>query len=226
MKKLVIFDLGETLVNYEGVSLNWSDNYLSAIQTSLNAQNINATESQFDLAISILNFYNTRVNSRCFEVAEGEVLSKVAKVFSAIENKFECDFFAYFQRKAVANTTALETLKMLKRAGLYTALLSDVPYGMPKELMLQDLGNLTEQLDVIFSSCEVGFRKPSPIGLKFIANYFDCSVEHAVYVGNEEKDIICAKSAGVESVLLALTNKNFGQTHTIRKLFELEPLLF
>lgn len=225
MSKLVVFDLGETLVNYEGMSLNWSDNYIAAIQSALIDQGIRATKGQLELSVSILNFYNTRVNPRSFEVSEGEVTDKVAKVFKADERRFERKFFAHFQRKSVFELSALETLTSLQNSDVRTAVLSDVPYGMPKEFLLEDLGFLTTKIDAVVSSSEVGFRKPNPVGLISIANQFHCPIEMVVFVGNEEKDISCANEVGAHSVLLSLSDAAYGQAHTVRSLRDILPLV-
>ena len=114
-KTLVIFDLGETLISYEGIPLNWSNNYHHAINYALQIFDTIPDQSEIDDAISILNFYNSRINPRHFEVFESEVLHKVARVFNVDEGKFEHGFFSYFQRKAIVEPTALETLIDLKR---------------------------------------------------------------------------------------------------------------
>ncbi len=90
-------------------------------------------------------------------------MSKTANVSGAAEDQFEIAFFTYFQRTAVPEETAFHTLNTLGKFGIITALLSDVPYGMPKKLVEEDLGNLASKLDVIRSSCEVGFRKTTHI---------------------------------------------------------------
>lgn len=41
--------------------------------------------------------------------------------------------------------------------------------------------------------------------------------DHAFYVGNEEKDMACAKNAGARSILLAPDETaDYGQTHSIK----------
>ncbi len=220
--KLVAFDVGETLVSYNGVPLNWSESYRAAINTALENLGVEATSSDMELSISILNFYNTRVNPRTFEVNEGEIVQKVAMVFGVDVLDFERNFFAYFQRRAIPEPTALETLINLNKAGVNTAVLSDVPYGMPRDFLLEDLGDLTAHLDIVLSSCDVGIRKPNPRGLLSLMKQFNHRPEQVVYVGNEEKDIGCATGAKVRSVLLSHHNPiDYGQTYSVNKLSDI-----
>jgi putative hydrolase of the HAD superfamily len=65
----IIFDLGETLVSYEGVPLDWSGNYHAAISEAMNGLGVSASSNQYEMACSVLSSYNTRINPREFEVA-------------------------------------------------------------------------------------------------------------------------------------------------------------
>lgn len=221
MNQLVVFDLGETLVSYQGVPLNWSSNYIAAICSALEQLGIDPDDEQLSLATSILNFYNTRISPRLFEVCEGEVLQKVANVFGTNRVDFELLFFGYFQRKAMFEPGAEATLAALKNHEVKLSVLSDVPYGMPKRLLLDDLGSLAPYLDDVCSSCEVGFRKPHPQGLLAQIDKHGASQSSTVFVGNEAKDIECAAKAGVKSVLIDPSGaKNFGQSHTVNTIAE------
>lgn len=226
MTGLVVFDLGETLVSYQGVPLNWSAHYSGAVSSALETLNLPSTDDQLSMAIAILDFYNTRTSPRLFEVAEGEVLSKVARVFGASSTKFETSFFHYFQRLAVSEPSAHKTLDKLKSADFKMAVLSDVPYGMPRDLLRNDLGELNDLFDNVFSSCEVGFRKPHPQGLHKLMELHGASANTTAFVGNEAKDIECAENAGVTAVLLDPTGeKQFGQDYSIKSLSELLTIL-
>ena len=226
MRPLAIFDIGDTLLTYEGVSLSWADNYVSAINAALSEVEATCDTDLLDLSVSILEFYNTRTRPRKFEVAEGEVLSKVAKLYGANEIEFENAFFAYFQRKAKPTNYALEMLGALKDAGVYTAALTDVPYGMPKRLVLEDIRSMTALLDRVVTSCEVCLRKPHPNGLRRLISDFGVEPHDAYYIGNERKDIVCAKNAEISSVLYTRSSDlDYGQDHTLCNLKELGAIL-
>ena len=95
---------------------------------TLSNQDLTFTQEELESAISILPFYNTRNNFRTFEIEEGEVLSKVSKIFSANNRRFERDFFEYFQRETINEKTAINTLSKLKSQKFNIAVLTDVPY--------------------------------------------------------------------------------------------------
>ena len=216
---LVVFDLGETLVSYDGIPLNWSEHYIDAINDFLVKNSICVTTPDLELAVSILDFYNTRTHQRTFEVAEGEVTRKIATVLGVDGAAFGHSFFAYFQRRAVVEASAVTTLTELKNAGVFTAVLSDVPYGMPRDFLMDDLGPLVPLMDRVVSSCEVGVRKPHPLGLINLMKAFGANPAHVFYVGNEEKDMACAANAGARSILLAPgETADYGQTYSVQTL--------
>ena len=216
--KLVIFDLGNTLIKYKGISLNWSEHYSKAIKETLSKQNLTFTQEELESAISILSFYNTRNNFRTFEIEEGEVLSKVSKVFSANSRKFERDFFEYFQRKTITEKTAMNTLSKLKSQNFNIAVLTDVPYGMPKDFVLTDLKDLVSSIDLVLTSCEVGFRKPESLGIKQVQSRFNAANGETFYIGDEKKDIECAQNSGIHSVLISENKEDWGQSFTINQI--------
>ena len=219
---LVVFDLGETLISYCGIPLNWSEHYLSAIDGFLNKNEIVASPYDLELAASVLEFYNTRINHRLFEVDEGDVTKKIANILGVNYFEFEVSFFAYFQQRVELEPSALETLKELKKQNVFTALLSDVPYGMPRNYLIEDLGILASYIDVIMSSCDVGVRKPHPLGLITLMDQFRMDRNNVYYVGNEEKDINCAKNAKIKSILLQSDKSNsYGQTYSAKTLSDI-----
>lgn len=220
MKKLVIFDLGETIIEYKGISLNWKKHYKKAISYALERFNIIPKEEDIIFAESILTFYNTRENYREFEINESEVLKNVSKIFNLDSNLFEVYFFKYFQRTVVQKTDSEQLLIELKNNNLTTAIFTDVPYAMPKKLVLSDIGILRKYFDIIVSSCDAGVRKPHKRALLEICRKFNISPKDTIYIGNEEKDIKCALNADIESILITNNNKEFGQTYTVSNLLD------
>ena len=223
----IAFDVGETLIDYRGLALDWSAHYRPALEQALRAAAVRADESKLTLAVDILCFYNTRRNPRTFEVTSGEVTGRIARLFDLAEPAFTRDFFAYFQRRSSPARGAAALLGDLRAAGNYLAALSDVPYGMPTRLLLEDLGPLAGALDAVASSCDVGVRKPSGAGLRQLLAASGEAPDGACYVGNEPKDIAAARAAGMRGILLARGDDvpDCGQTHTIGALAELARLV-
>ena len=223
----IAFDVGETLVEYQGLALDWSAHYRPALEHALAAASVRGDEAGLSAAVDILSFYNTRRNPRTFEVNSGEVTAKLARLFDLAPSLFECGFFAYFQRRSRPLPGAAQLLRDLRDAGHYLAALSDVPYGMPTAMLVSDLGELAASLDVVVSSCDVGVRKPASRGLRQLLVASGCSPMPAYYVGNEGKDIAAALGAGMRSILLAPAGDapDYGQTHTVSSLAEVASIV-
>lgn len=227
--RLVIFDLGETLVSYEGLALDWQAHYRPALMQAwlastqaLGLPSEKLAPAMLDQACSVLNSYNTRTHPRLQEVAEGEVLAAVAALYDLPAAPFEQAFFRYFQRRAQAAPGALRVLQTLSEKAIPVAILSDVPYGMPKLFIEEDLGELLPYCQVVVSSCEVGWRKPDPRGLQNLLTRFDVLPAQACYVGNERKDMQAAAAAGVSGILLSTEKQiDWGQAQRVASLADL-----
>lgn len=223
----VAFDVGETLIQYEGLALDWSEHYKPAIHQALAEASALADQDAMSTAIEILTFYNTRKNPRTFEIHQGEVTSKIAELFGVSPTEFERSFFSYFQRRSSPTPGALHLLNKLRNDGAYLAALSDVPYGMPTMMLIEDLGELAFAFDCIASSCDVGTRKPHSKGLRQLLRSSKHADNRAYYVGNEEKDIEAARSANMHSILFSPSHlaPNYGQTYTVKSLSEVAELV-
>ena len=92
---------------------------------------------------------------------------------------------------------------------------------------LGDLGKLIENIDLPYTSNDIGYRKPLGIGLERIAQEFHIDLSELFFVGDERKDIECAHNAGTKGVLINRTeeDKEFGQDHTIKDLSEIIELV-
>lgn len=230
MIKLVIFDLGETLIFYNGLALDWSSHYEKVLRTVCNKFSIELDDKKIKQIISILYKYNTRVNPRTNEVSANQIFNEAlssANIDAGCLDSFIKEYFKYFQRKAEPEVTANKLLASFKKKNIKTAVLTDVPYGMPKELVMEDLKPLHKYFDAVLTSVEVGSRKPTTGGLQLILKKFSCKQTETVYVGNEKKDIEMANKLGVFSVLINNNNRlhNWGQKRTISRLIELKELL-
>ncbi len=230
MIKLVIFDLGETLIFYKDLSLDWSAHYENAVKTAAENSSLQLSSSQLYEASKILLKYNTRINPRINEIPAEIIFNEILNALDINKyflTSFIESFFKYFQRKAVPEETVAELLSFLKAKNITTAILTDVPYGMPKYLVMKDLGSLADKIDFVLTSSEVGFRKPSVTGINFLLSKFNCNAKETIMVGNEKKDIKTANTAGVFSILISKEKsvQTFGQAKTINKLSEIKNLI-
>ena len=108
-----------------------------------------------------------------------------------------------------------------------TATFSDVPYGMDNQYTLADIREVLGFIDIPFTSNDAGFRKPNSTGLKILSRKMNSSTAEMMFVGDEKKDMECAKSAGAAAVLINRSGeeKNYGQDYTIRNMAELLEII-
>jgi FMN phosphatase YigB (HAD superfamily) len=206
--RAVVFDFGETLARYAGTQLSWAEHFRPALEQVAEACGLPVTSTQLDLGEHHLNAFNTRVFSRQREVTSNDI-------FRELLTEWRCSaplpiataeraFFAYFQKNLAVYPDVAGTLGKLRSHGMRLAILTDVPYGMKRELIEEDLRhvNLWDAIDLLATSVDVGWRKPSPEGFKFVAKQLKLCVSQLVAVGNEDKDIDAARAAGVPAVLI------------------------
>lgn len=226
------FDLGETLLYYAGTPLNWAVLYPQALRAVAGTCRVNVGPDDVGEAEAILREYNTRLNPRTQEYDAETIIGRVLQAWrmdrgqhlgQAIEG-----FFRFFQQKLMVYEDVAATMAALQERGIRIGVLTDVPYGMPRCLVQEDLdaAGLGAYVTMLLTSVDVGWRKPEPLGFLRLAEMLHASPGEMLFVGNEQKDIIGANRAGMASVLLLRDGQReeWGQIHTIRDLSQLLSL--
>ena len=202
------FDLGETLIEYEGVPLDWRSKYPPALAAVAALWGGRLSPEQVASGSAILRSYNTRLTPRRHEVDAatifGELLAALAAPpgrSNALLDPASDAFFAVFRRRARAFADVAASLAALAAGGTAVGVLTDVPYGMPRRLVLQDLSaaGLDRLAPVTLTSTDVGVRKPDPAGFAALARQLRCASTTMLYVGNEQKDVVGAQAAGMSA---------------------------
>jgi putative hydrolase of the HAD superfamily len=139
-------------------------------------------------------------------------------------------FFAVFQGRARAFGDVAPALQVLHSHGVPAGVLTDVPYAMPRRLVLQDLtiAGLDGLAASTLTSTEVGTRKPDPDGFAALAERKRCRCAEMLFVGNEQKDVVGAKAAGMQAALLWRDQSpapSWGQDVTITSLYGLASVV-
>jgi len=233
--KAIGFDLGETLFFNDGVGLNWKDHYIPALRKSLENLNVSFSDYQLQKSSQILSEYNTRIFPRTKEISCDVIFKRIIDETGLHDNieqiKFEDGFYSYFgNEKQKLYDDTVPTLSKLNELGFKVGYLTDVPYGQ-KRLTDKNSKIIFEKLmsfsSVYITSIDVGFRKPEIYGFMELANQFKCDINEVIYVGNEEKDIVGSKKAGMTSCLIMRENeeKYWGQDVTIHSLYEIIGIL-
>ena len=224
MIKAVIFDIGQTLVQYKN-PLNWSKLYRPAFQSVADKCGYRFSEGQLQHAGNVLTKYNTRINPRIHEVSSDQIFTEILDGMGLPKEDIERvknHFFSYFRQDISLYPEVEETLKTLVEKKIVLGTLSDVAYGMDNVYALEDIDAIRKYIDYPLTSNDVGFRKPSTKGLEMLADKMQIDLSEMIFVGDEEKDIICANNAGAYSVLINRdnTDKDYGQDREIHSLKE------
>lgn len=229
MIKAVIFDIGETLIKYNK-PLNWSVLYRPAFENMVKECGLTFTEADYKNAIQALTMYNTRTYPREYEVKSDDIfidiLSKITCTIPDI-NKAKHVFYSFFRNEVSEYPEAEDVLSELKEKAKKVCTLSDVAYGMDNKYVLEDIKGLLKYIDFPFTSIDIGFRKPNPTGIFVLAEQMLIRLDEILFVGDEEKDIKCAKNARVKSVLInrSSARKCYGQVYEIKSLKEIMMLV-
>ena len=216
--KAIIFDIGQTLVEYQ-VPLNWSALYRPAFESIENKYGLHISEGEYMHIGEVLAKYNTRINPREKEVSSDIIFSE--------KNAIKKDFYGYFRSDVRIYPEAEDVLAKIKSEQFITGTLSDVAYGMDNEFALSDIKPLLQYIDFPYTSNDTGYRKPSERGLEMLADKMNISLSEMVFVGDEKKDMECAKNAGAVAVLINRTDekREYGQDFEIKNLRELSKII-
>ncbi len=226
-----VFDLGDTLVEYEGLPLSWVDYYPEALGRLAAFLGAAPDAAQLEGSCALLRGFNTRLNPRVNEVTFRRILADLCAAWSVTppgdESGAARAFFSPFRQRLRCFPDARPVLTALKAAGAKIGVFTDVPYGMPRPLVLEDIGEsgLADLFDLVVTSGEVGQRKPAPATLAAVAGRLKLGPGDFAYVGNERKDITAAKAFGCRAILIdrAGSAPAWGQDETIATLAELLP---
>ena len=223
--KAIVFDIGQTLTYYP-VPLNWSKLYRPAFGSVAEKLGIQFTEEEYTHFGEVLTKYNTRINPRDKEYSSDTIFTEILEnttVDKSLMQDIKREFYSYFRVDTNVYPEAEDALMKIKEMGIPTATLSDVPYGMDNELALGDIGPLIKYIDLPYTSNDTGYRKPCKEGLLMIAYKLGIDPSEMAFVGDESKDMECARNAGVKAILINRTDekKDFGQDIVISDLNEL-----
>ena len=222
--KAVVFDIGQTLVHYP-IPMNWSALSRPAFEHIEQKLGLTLSEEAYEHIGKTLAKYNTRINPREKEVSSDLIFSEILKGTGspeALKEAVKKEFYNYFRCEAHVYPEAEEALAKLAERGIVTATLSDVAYGMDNKYALEDIRPLLKYIRYPYTSNDTGWRKPCGKALEILAEKMGVPVSETAFVGDEIKDVQCAKNAGAVSVLINRTGeiKNYGQDYEIKNLRE------
>ena len=198
--KTIVFDLGGTLMEYEGMPLNWSDYYYQGFEKINEHFGLELSDADIDKSSEILKSYNPRNKYREYEIMPVVLFdeamsgwSKAPDIREAIEV-----FFSGIGLKAKVFDYSKKIIEICKKHGVKVACLTDLPSGMPDSLFKDAVPDIIKMFDLYVSSQTCGYRKPNKAGLEYIAENFGVDVKDVLFVGDEDKDRQTAENAGCD----------------------------
>ena len=222
--KVIVFDLGGTLMQYVGMPHSWVEFYHQGFDAIRRKFDCQVTEEEVVRSIQCLTDMNPRVNYREEEYLPEEMFAKAMAHWPEKLPIAECVevFWDGLELKAELYPDIIPVLCDLKDKGYKIAALTDLPSGFPEERFQQDIENLMECFDYYVSSAVSGVRKPNAGGLRMIAERFGVPLTELILVGDEEKDARTAERAGCRFVRI---DRNGERKDSISNLKELLLLL-
>lgn len=204
MAKVIVFDLGGTLMEFKCMPPVWIDYYKVGFD-SVNAKyNLGLTESDIDRSVQIMKSFNPRVNYREKEITPYNIFKKATADWNKeldINSMIE-SFFMGINLDTVIYDYSFELLEKYKSDGYKIACLTDLPSGMPDYIFRKPLAKLIDKLDLYVSSQSCRYRKPNKFGLQYIADYFNTNAKDILFIGDEEKDKQAAQNAGCKFMFI------------------------
>lgn len=225
MFQAVVFDIGQTLVDYKK-PMNWSKLYRPAFEQIAEKFHYHFSEVHYQNAGDVLTRYNTRINPRDREVSSVQIFTEILRGMDINLEDMEQvkeSFYTYFRQDCSLFPDVEPTLKGLTGKGIKLATLSDVAYGMDNIYALADIASVIRYIEYPFTSNDTGYRKSCTKSLEILSEKMQINISDIVFAGDEEKDMVCAKNAGAYGVLINREEalKNYGQARTIHTLTEL-----
>jgi putative hydrolase of the HAD superfamily len=188
-KRLVIFDLGNVIfrLDWELMYTIWARHCGTDVPTL-------KSHDLFDTLLA--SFERGEVDTAEF------VRRKIAAMnVSLTEEQFLEGWRAIIAEPFPESTEALSILKSSLKVVAFTNT------STPHLPILQELGaRELERFDSIYASCELGFRKPDPVGFRYILEQEKTSLDQAVFFDDLEANVESALAFGIDAVLVKSTN--------------------
>ena len=138
--KVVVFDLGGTLMQYVGMPHSWEDFYFKGFEEIIRKFRYPISQEIVEKSFQMLKEFNPRINYREVEYSAEYIFAKILEqwhmdipVQSCIET-----FWSGLQLNAVIYPETINVLQKLKEKGYTIAALTDLPSAMPDVIFIGD----------------------------------------------------------------------------------------
>ena len=221
--KVIVFDLGGTLMRYVGMPQSWADYYPKGFVAILQKYRCDIPQEIVEKSVQMLKEMNPRIHYREIEYSAESIFTKVLEpwhlnvpVQSCIET-----FLGGLRLEAEIYPETIPVLRKLREKGYAIAALTDLPSAMPDEIFRRDIADLLDYFDYYVSSSVAGYRKPNCRGLQMISEKFAVPITDLIFVGDEEKDRKTALNANCKFIWIQRAEENEKSINNLYKLLTL-----
>jgi len=220
--KVVVFDLGGTLMQYVGMPHSWEDFYYKGFEEIIRKLRYPISQEAVEESFQMLKEFNPRIHYREVEYSAEYIFTKILEhwhmdipIQSCIET-----FWSGLRLKAEIYPETINVLQKLKEKGYTIAALTDLPSAMPDEIFRRDISELLGYFDYYVLSTVAGYRKPNCKGLQMISERFSFPITELILIGDEEKDRRTAINAHCKFIWLQRTEKNEESIGNLNELLQ------
>lgn len=233
MKKVVLFDLGDTLIHYYKKTefLEILKQSISNVREYLSRRNLLGISSRGIWQRATDENYEAR--NHCVRPMEKR-LARVFKLGHRIQSKgllmTMCKHFMdHIFGGASYYEDTLTTLSELKSSNFTVAIVSNTTWGSPANLWREELRRkgLEEYIETAVFCRDVGWRKPARRIFEFTIRKLNTTAQNCIFVGDNPRwDVAGARTVGIRAVLIDRRDEVPGlEEEKIKTLDELWNLL-
>jgi len=209
MKDTVLFDLGQTLVQYYERSEfpGILEQAITEVQSYLSQKSLlrvlpeTIWQRVRDEDHTAPDYRVRPMEERLIRIFQLEDSVQSSSLTTAMCRCFMKPIFA----RGRCYEDTLPTLQKLRAEGFRTAIVSNTPWGSPANLWREEIERLglSEYIDVVVFCRDVGWRKPARQIFEFTLEKLQALPQDCVFVGDDPRwDLVGPRAVGIEAILI------------------------
>ncbi len=208
--KVIVFDLGGTLMQYVGMPSSWVDFYRQGVNEINQRYNCKMSNEVIGKTVQMLENFNPRINYRETEYSAEFIFAQILEHWHIDVPISKCieTFWFGLKLKAEIYSDVIPVLSILRERDYIIATLTDLPNAMPDNIFKRDISELLDYIDYYVSSAVSGYRKPNCKGLQMISEKYKVPITKLIFVGDEEKDSQTALNANCKFISIKRFEEN------------------
>ena len=206
MIKVILFDLGGTLVHYHGKNLaDLSQQSMHLLLETLKNENKLSpelvTQFKWQFASLVRKAWDTHEEQTWPDTLQQTCRALGLPISKAQARRYEVLYFQTWQKETIPFPETIKTLQTLFAQGHRLGLVSNAAFS--PDLMLSQVRRLEllSFFDHLFFSSAVGVRKPEPAIYQLALDTFQVSPSECVFIGDRIlEDVRAPKSLGLRTI--------------------------